>query len=162
MRNEIKEENKIIVFSDGGARGNPGPAAIGYVIKDNRGRILLTGKKFIGNTTNNVAEYQAVVEALKAIESNDLVANVAEIICCVDSQLIANQLMVKFKIKNEQLKILYREVRKIESKMKLVVKKDEETLSLDMEKSIYYQAIPREQNHEADALVNQTLDSLLL
>lgn len=130
----------FIIHTDGGARGNPGPAAIGVVIEENEKTIASFGKK-IGETTNNVAEYTAVVEALKEISNKKL--NVSSITFYLDSTLVVNQLNGLFKIKLPHLRELYMNVRGLEA---------------EVGGEIRYHAIPREQNQRADALVNQALD----
>jgi ribonuclease HI len=135
-------KKQIFVFTDGGARGNPGPAAIGIVIKDERGKVLAQFGKSIGKTTNNVAEYQAVIEALKWIK-NSIQYSVSSIQVFLDSKLIVNQLNGYYKIKNGNLRNLIIEVRKLER---------------EVGGNISYKLIPRGRNRLADFLVNQTLD----
>lgn len=126
---------KLKIFTDAGARGNPGPAAIGVVIE--KTNEILKFSKFIGRATNNQAEYQAVIFALE--KAKELKAE--EIDLYLDSQLIANQLNRKYKIKNKDLSALF-------------IK----TWNLGLNfKRITYTYIPREKNKEADRLVNQAL-----
>ena len=139
------EKQALLIFTDGGARGNPGPAAIGFIIKDNHGSILIEQGKYIGQTTNNVAEYQAVVEALTWLKNNfkmkELLSN--QIDFFLDSNLVVNQLNGRFKIKDTKLKNLIIKVRSLEK---------------EISEKIFYHFIPRQKNHHADFLVNQTLD----
>lgn len=145
------KKNNLVVFTDGGARGNPGPAAIGFIIKDDHGKILVELGKFIGRATNNVAEYQAVIEALKWLSLNiqypiDRSAGFfrnANIQFFLDSQLVVNQLNGRFKVKDTKLKNLIIKVRCLEK---------------EINGKIFYHFIPRQKNHHADFLVNQTLD----
>lgn len=145
------KKNNLVVFTDGGARGNPGPAAIGFIIKDDHGQILVELGKFIGRATNNVAEYQAVIEALKWLSLNiqypiDRSAGFfrnANIQFFLDSQLVVNQLNGRFKVKDTKLKNLVIKVRCLEK---------------EINGKIFYHFIPRQKNHHADFLVNQTLD----
>lgn len=145
------KKNNLVVFTDGGARGNPGPAAIGFIIKDDHGKILVELGKFIGRATNNVAEYQAVIEALKWLSLNiqypiDRSAGFfrnANIQFFLDSQLVVNQLNGRFKVKDTKLKNLVIKVRCLEK---------------EINGKIFYHFIPRQKNHHADFLVNQTLD----
>lgn len=146
----------IVIYTDGGARGNPGPAAIGVVIEEQitkieRKKIVEFGKR-IGETTNNVAEYTAVIEALSWLvagdglrvtgdEKKDLIVQFI-----LDSVLVVNQLNGLFKVKDAKLRELLSRVRILEQ---------------EIGGSIHYIAVPREQNHRADALVNQALDNLL-
>ncbi|MEK7065576.1 MAG: ribonuclease HI family protein [Patescibacteria group bacterium] len=133
---------KLIIHTDGGARGNPGPAAIGVVIEEEKERkkIAEFGKK-IGETTNNVAEYTAVIEALRRIKSME----VSEIDFFLDSVLVVNQLNGTFKVKNMKLRELLMQVRTLEEENGGVIR---------------YRAIPREKNRRADFLVNRALDTI--
>lgn len=137
---------QLNIFCDGGARGNPGPAAIGFVIKDETGKTLRRGGKFIGQTTNNVAEYQAVIEALKWVSSN-LKSQRSKINFFLDSRLVVNQLNGLFKIKNTKLRELVVKVRELEQAVG---------------GNVAYRFIEREKNQEADRLVNETLDGKFL
>mgnify|MGYP002080789090 CR=1 FL=1 len=132
----------LTVHTDGGARGNPGPAAIGVLIEKDGTRLAGFGKK-IGETTNNVAEYTAVVEALKYIKLQ--IPGVSKIQFFLDSTLVVNQLMGKFKVKESHLRELLFAVRQQEQEVGAA--------------SIIYTAIPREQNATADFFVNQALDA---
>ena len=132
---------KLIVHTDGGARGNPGPAAIGVVITDETKKKIQEFGKRIGETTNNVAEYTAVIEALKKIKEND---TSADCIFFLDSTLVVNQLNGLFKIKDAKLRALATEIRILEQEVRGVVS---------------YHAVPREQNRRADFLVNTALDT---
>lgn len=128
---------KLKIFTDGGARGNPGPGGIGVVIKyDNK---VLEFSEFIGYSTNNQAEYKAVILALE--EAKKLEAK--EIDFYLDSELVVNQLNRKYKIKNEELSVLFVKIWNLSS-------------SFD---KITYTHIRREQNKEADRLVNYALDN---
>lgn len=152
---------KITVHTDGGARGNPGPAAIGVVIEQatidlprrpagkqqvSSNKILLKefGKR-IGETTNNVAEYTAVVEALEAIKNLSIIksSNNPIIQCYLDSTLVVNQLNGLFKIKEPTLRELYMQIKILEQ---------------GIDGKIFYEYVPREKNREADMLVNKALD----
>jgi len=136
------KKNNLIVFTDGGARGNPGPAAIGFMVKDNRGQVLVKLGKYIGRATNNVAEYQAVIEALKWIKFS-IQYSIFSIQFFLDSKLVVNQLNGRFKIKDVKLKNLIIKVRCLEK---------------EINGKIFYHFIPRQKNHHADFLVNQALD----
>jgi len=139
----------LFVFADGGARGNPGPAAIGFIIKDSKGKALKREGKYIGETTNNVAEYQAVIESLKWIKKNliNSVVSINSINFFLDSKLIVNQLNGLFKIKNSNLRGLIVKVRQLEQ---------------EVGGNVSYNFIPREKNKEADTLVNQSLEENIL
>jgi ribonuclease HI len=137
------ENRRLVIFTDGGARGNPGPAAIGFVVKDDKGSVLAEKGKYIGEATNNVAEYQAVIEALKWIKKN-LSSRPAGLIFFLDSKLAVNQLNGLFKVKNYGLRNLIVEVRQHER---------------EIGGNVAYRFVRREKNKKADALVNQSLDS---
>ena len=138
---------QILIYSDGGARGNPGPAGIGVVIKLKAQNQCLKAKlktisKYIGETTNNQAEYQAVIEALSWVAGNYQNTDI-EIKCFLDSELIVEQLNQRYKIKNEGLKPLFWQIR---------------DLVMKLGGRVSFQYIPREQNKEADRLVNKAID----
>jgi len=131
--------DKLIIHTDGGARGNPGPAAIGAVIKDEKGTLLAEVSECIGETTNNQAEYRAVIAALR--EAKQLKAT--EINFYLDSELVVKQLNKEYKVKHPDLAPLF-------------VKIYNETLSY---KKVTFAHVRREYNKEADALVNKALDA---
>ncbi|MBT4516494.1 MAG: ribonuclease HI family protein [Candidatus Komeilibacteria bacterium] len=125
------------LFTDGGARGNPGPAAIGGVFYDGDNKIA-DFSKYIGETTNNQAEYQALEHGLKLAIKN----NIKELECYLDSELVVKQLNKEYKVKNKEL-------------AKIFVK----TWNLSLKfKKISFAHVRREYNKEADALVNKALD----
>lgn len=128
----------LSVFTDGGARGNPGPAATGVVIKDEQGKVVHQFGQTIGEATNNVAEYRAVIDALEWILTQ---APPDKINFYLDSALVVHQLRGEWKIKEAHLKQLAAAVHRLETNL-----------------AITYAAIPREKNFQADALVNQALD----
>lgn len=131
---------KLIVYTDGGARGNPGPAAIAFVVLNKTtGKVVKKFGKRIGVSTNNVAEYSAVVEAFLFLQT--IVFEVADFF--LDSQLVVNQLNGLYKIKDGKLKLLAMTIKK----------KERELIG-----KINYHLIPREQNKIADSLVNSVLD----
>jgi len=133
---------RLTVFTDGGARGNPGPAAIGFVIKDSSGKIIHRQGKYIGKTTNNAAEYQAVIEALKWIKKNFRLPP-SRIQFFLDSKLIVNQLNGLFKVKEIKMRNLIIKVRQLER---------------EVGGNVSYQLIPREKNSLADSLVNRAIN----
>jgi len=139
---------KFIVHTDGGARGNPGPAAIGVVIEevtsDKRQETRMEFGKRIGEVTNNVAEYTAIKEALKEMKSLELriKSEKLEIFFYLDSTLVVNQLKGLFKIKDATLRSLATDIRILEQ---------------EVGGSVHYTVVPREQNKHADFLVNQAL-----
>ncbi len=139
---ESKNTNQFIIHTDGGSRGNPGPAAIGCVIEQN-GKIIKEISNTIGVTTNNVAEYTAVLVALEWLSKQFGNGICATFFC--DSQLIVEQLSGRFKIKDEKMKNLFMKVKTFEVKNQFQVS---------------YVYIPRSQNSHADALVNRALDHI--
>lgn len=105
----------IYTNSDGGARGNPGPGAIGVIVrKDNQ--ILKKYSAKIGRATNNVAEYKALIKALELA----LKYTKTELTCILDSELVTRQLTGKYRVKNPQLKKLFSKAKKLEKKFKKV------------------------------------------
>jgi ribonuclease HI len=127
------------VYTDGGARGNPGPAAVGVVIYNQRGEKWLSFGRVIGKATNNVAEYQAVIMALEELSKLGIVEPVNFFL---DSKLVVEQLRGRWKIKHEPLRRLAERVHQLEAGLP----------------PITYTAISREQNRPADTLVNRALD----
>ena len=130
---------KAVLYTDGASRGNPGPAAIGAVIKDGQGRVLARISKRIGRTTNNQAEYRAVIAALE--EAVRL--GVAGVEIKSDSELVVEQINGRYRVKNPGLKPLYRQVKELQSSFQ----------------SCTIANIPRRQNMEADGLCNAALDA---
>lgn len=137
----MNSEATFVIFSDGGSRGNPGNAAYGFVISQD-GKLFYEEGVTLGIATNNVAEYMGVLKALEYLAKNTQ-KGIANASCFMDSQLVAQQLSDNWKIKNEQLRSLYHSVKELEKHFLKVT----------------YTAIPREQNKEADRLVNQALDA---
>ena len=131
-------DNKLITYSDGGARGNPGPAGIGFVMYDTSGKLLKKFKHYLGVATNNQAEYQALIAALR--EANRL--GFDRVVCYLDSELVVRQLTGKYKIKEAGLKPLAAEALALTRKF----------LQVD------FVHVPREKNKLADQLVNEVLD----
>jgi len=135
--------HQLNIYTDGGARGNPGPAAIGVVIKDQDNKLLHQFSSCIGKTTNNVAEYQGVISALEHLITTK--SKPQSINFFLDSTLVVNQLNGLWKVKDANLRQLVISVRQLEGTLNTNIK---------------YTAIPRQKNHEADSLLNQALDSL--
>lgn len=134
------QHEKIFSYSDGGARGNPGPAAIGVLLCDEKGTALFEQGETIGDTTNNVAEYQAVIKALTLAQE----VGAAEITHHMDSELVTKQLTGEYRLKAEHLKPLFLKVKDLEKKFK----------------KITYIHVPRthERIKRADRMVNRALD----
>jgi ribonuclease HI len=137
--------HKIVVYTDGGSRGNPGPAAIGVVICDEKGNTIKKYSKDTGISTNNEAEYQAVIFALQKIKQlfGKEKAEEMEIEIRMDSELVARQLKGEYKIEEERLFPLFIKIW---------------NLKMDFG-DISYVEIPREKNREADRLLNEELDA---
>lgn len=123
---------------DGGSRGNPGPAAYGVVVRDGSGAVVARLKKYIGQNTNNVAEYFGLIAALDYAQTHGVRALRVE----SDSELMVKQMRGQYKVKSEDLKPLFERAKKMSQGL--------ESFRID---HVY-----REQNREADALVNQALD----
>jgi ribonuclease HI len=129
---------KVIVHVDGGARGNPGPAAAACVITSPAGELLGEHSQLLGTATNNVAEYRALLLGLK--HARELGASEVEVVG--DSELIAKQVSGSYKVKHEAMRPLHREA------MTLLEAFDRFSI----------RTVPRSQNARADALVNAALD----
>ncbi|OGH15872.1 MAG: hypothetical protein A3C30_03530 [Candidatus Levybacteria bacterium RIFCSPHIGHO2_02_FULL_40_18] len=142
----MENSKTFMIYADGGARGNPGPAAYGFVIYDEQGSKVYEEGSAMGNATNNVAEYSAVVAALKYLVSS-IQYPVSSIKFILDSKLVTEQLSGNWKIKNENLRNLYFTIKELEQKIGA---------------KFIYSAVPREQNQEADRLVNAALDANLV
>jgi len=129
--------NRVTICTDGASRGNPGQAAIGATIKDEQGRLVARISQRIGWTTNNQAEYKAIIAALQ--EAIRLGARQVEL--NADSELVVRQIKGKYRVKNAALKPLYQQVKQLQ----------------DCLESFTINHIPRQQNREADQLANLAL-----
>lgn len=129
---------KLALYTDGGARGNPGPAAWGFVIFQGS-QLVGKGSGYLGHTTNNVAEYTACIEGLRYIDQQWGRENTVQ--CFADSQLLVEQLNGRYKVKAVHLKPLIETIHQLASSQ-----------------IVTYQHIPRERNTAADQLVNECLD----
>ncbi|MFH0951547.1 MAG: ribonuclease HI family protein [bacterium] len=129
---------KLIIHTDGGARGNPGSAGIGVMIKDDKGKEVKTIAKYLGRATNNQAEYQAVLAGIEAA----IKLKATEVEFYLDSELVVKQLNREYKVKNLELQPLFVKVYNHSLKFK----------------KISFRHIRREQNKEADALANLAMD----
>jgi len=140
---------KLHIYTDGGSRGNPGPAAIGVVIKDGSDQLIHQFSQTIGRATNNLAEYQAVIAALKWLIANKnhlaglSLSGDCRINFFLDSTLVVNQLNGLWKVKDANLRQQVIQIRQLEAGLNC---------------QIQYTAIPREKNLEPDTLLNQALD----
>lgn len=130
--------SRATLYTDGGARGNPGPAASAYVLEDENGETIDSRGDAIGVATNNVAEYRAVIAGLTRAAELGL----EEVEVVSDSELVVKQLTGEYRIKNNALKALSLEVKALEREIG----------------SVTYRVVRREHNKLADSLVNEALD----
>jgi ribonuclease HI len=130
---------KATLFTDGGARGNPGPAAYGYVLEDEEGETLAAHGEAIGVATNNVAEYSALLAGLRRAAE----LGVTELDVVSDSELMVRQMLGQYKVKNEALRDLWEEAGTLARRVGHVT----------------YRNVRREHNQLADRLVNEALDA---
>ena len=136
----MSDGNRILVLHvDGGARGNPGPAAVGIVISTPAGNVVEEVAETIGVATNNVAEYRALLRGLERATS----LGAHEVRVINDSELVARQVMGRYKVRNPAMQPLHAEV----------------TQALHGFDRWSIESVPRAQNREADALVNRALDA---
>lgn len=129
---------KLTIYTDGGARGNPGPAAAGIIIKDEKNKTIASFGRYLGETTNNQAEYQALILGLEEA----LKIHAQEAKCFLDSELLVKQLNLQYRVRDKGLAPLFLKAWNLAAKFK----------------KISFHHIPREKNKEADKLVNETLD----
>ncbi len=137
---------KIIICTDGGSRGNPGRAAAGAVFCNEKGEKMSEYGKYLGDSlTNNEAEYMAAILGLERFKAKfgKRLAKEAEVTLCSDSELLVRQMQGKYKIENERLQPLF---------LKLW------NLCFDFKK-VKFKSVPRDQNKDADRLVNEALDN---
>lgn len=132
-------EGRFFIYIDGAARGNPGEAGIGIIIKDGQSKQIRQLYKYIGQTTNNIAEYIALVYALQEA----LILGLKDVVVYSDSELLAKQLNGEYRVKNANLKTYYEQFLHLKTGLdRLEIKQ-----------------IGREENREADKLANQAIDS---
>ncbi len=127
-----------ILFSDGACRGNPGIGGAGAVITDSAGKIIWEGKEYLGHCTNNIAEYKALILGLKGALS----LGYKRLKINMDSELLAKQINGSYRVKNDNLKILMKEVRDL----------------MNAFDKAEVQHVPRSRNSHADKLANQAID----
>ena len=137
----IPTDGEWTLRCDGGARGNPGPAALGYVLFDPAGREVEARGEYLGPATNNVAEYRALIAGLDAAAR----AGADPLAVCMDSELVVRQMTGEYRVKNAGLKPLHAEARRAAAKLGRV----------------RFGSVPREANARADQLVNEALDEVL-
>jgi ribonuclease HI len=129
------------IYTDGGARGNPGPAAYGLVIKNQKENIIYKYGEKIGKATNNQAEYEGLIAGLKWLVKKNVQPEKIDFF--LDSTLVVNQMQGNFKVKSLNIRPLWRRAKKLEDKI---------------DAKINYHHIPREKNTEADKMLNEALD----
>lgn len=130
---------KVRIFTDGGSRGNPGPSGIGGVVYDVDGNVLAEVSEFIGVTTNNQAEYRALIATLRAAQH----CGATEVECYMDSQLVAKQMNREYKVKDSAIQKIFIEAYNLAQSFR----------------SISFAHVYREKNKAADALVNKAIDA---
>ncbi len=138
-------KKKITLFTDGGARGNPGPAGAGAVVYDETGKTIKEASKYLGEKTNNFAEYAAVVLGLEMISKyfGKNQCKVLEITARMDSELVCKQLNNEYQIKEETLFPLYIKIH---------------NLIVSTFPNIIFEHVPRNENKHADSLANEAMD----
>ena len=130
--------DKITIYTDGASRGNPGPAAIGVILKDETGKTIANISRCLGTTTNNQAEYTAVIAGLEKAIS----LGAKQVTLKSDSELVVKQINGRYKVKNADMRVMYSKVVQLTGQLAKFSAVN----------------IPREQNKQADALCNQALD----
>lgn len=139
----ILSDMQFTLYADGGSRGNPGPAGAGALVRDEEGKKVLIVSEFLGNTTNNIAEYTAVLRALEGLHTLlGAAAESASVDVRLDSQLIVRQMNGEYKIKHPNIIPLARSVKECVAHFKRVS----------------FSHVYREDNTEADALANAAMD----
>lgn len=134
-----KQYSHLILHTDGGARGNPGPAGIGVYITNEAGEVVKEIAEYIGETTNNQAEYKALLRGLE--EARELQAKTVRVF--MDSELIVKQIQGEYKVKNKDLAPLFIGVHNVSQSFQRVM----------------VEHVPRAHNKEADRLVNEAIDA---
>jgi len=135
---------KFTIHADGGARGNPGPAGAGAVVRDEFGVIVSSVSKFLGHQTNNFAEYEAVILAFEALTNyvSGAKRDTADITVKLDSELIVKQMKGDYKVKNPVLKEQHARLSQIAAAFG----------------SVTFTHVPREENSDADSLANSAMN----
>ncbi|MFC1644175.1 ribonuclease HI family protein [Candidatus Omnitrophota bacterium] len=135
---KIKSIDTLRIFTDGGSRGNPGPAAVGVVLFDEKGKKVEEVSKYIGSATNNVAEYLAVIYGLQEA----VYRKASKVVLNIDSQLVARQLKGEYRVKDQNIRKFF-------------------DLALNLFRGfdkVEIREIPREENKDADSLVNRAIN----
>jgi ribonuclease HI len=138
--------NRLIrIFSDGGARGNPGPSACAFVVFEKNKKIF-QHSEYLGISTNNVAEYSAVLRAFSWLVKKSFTSGQFNIIFFLDSELVVKQLSGLYKIKNKNLESYHQKIKALESLF---------------QNKVVYRHVYRDKNKLADGLLNTTLDKMM-
>lgn len=140
----MSDKQTLQIFCDGGSRGNPGPAAYAFIVKDTWGKIIYREGNFLGVVTNNEAEYYGVLKAWEWLVKNSDKRSDFTVNFFLDSRLIVNQLNGLFKIKKSRLRELILKIK---------------ILEVEFKEKVFYNLIPREKNNLADKIVNYVLDN---
>jgi ribonuclease HI len=135
----IEPGQRLILRTDGGSRGNPGPAGAGIVIESATGTLLAKGSKFLGKITNNQAEYHALILGLQAVARYQPLA----VQVFLDSELVVHQMNGRYQVKDAGLRPLYQQAKQLAAALP----------------EVSFAAVPRSQNHRADALANEAMDA---
>lgn len=145
MAIKMAMKQKIILYTDGGSRGNPGLAALGVVLKDEKEKTIASYQQTLGNRTNNEAEYEAVLFALKKVKQRygKEKARLFRVELRLDSELVARQLQGTYKITEPRLHPLFMAIWNLRVELR----------------DVRFVHVPRTKNKEADALVNEALDA---
>ena len=136
-----KWPEKVIIYTDGASRGNPGPASIGIYVTDIDGGVVAEVGEKLGSQTNNYAEYTAVQRAFELANAEQ----VKDVVLRSDSQLLIRQMLGEYKVKSESIRPLFLECKSLAEKFS----------------SVQFEHVRREFNKEADSLANQALDGLI-
>lgn len=134
---------QIYIYTDGGARGNPGPAGIGVVVYDEHQETIGEVSEYIGEATNNIAEYKALVRALEYVTTLVNDAHACALHIKLDSQLVEKQMTGQYKVKDATLQLLYKRAKAL----------------IDEYGQVTFEHIPRSKNAVADALANRAMDN---
>jgi ribonuclease HI len=138
----------MILNTDGGARGNPGPGALGIVIKDTSNTVTFTEGKYLGVCTNNEAEYNGIIFGLTTVLNNFSNGSDKALSCVLDSELVVKQLKGEYKVKNDRIQQLHTQAKKVETELK------------QKGFTITYTHTERKNNKQADTIVNEVLDNV--
>lgn len=136
---------RLTIYTDGASRGNPGNASYGFVLKDEKGKLIFEEGKYLGVATNNFAEYSAILAVFLYVKANFKDNGQLVLDFFMDSKLAVEQLSGRFKVKNPVIRGFHAKIYDISKYFK----------------SVSYKHIPRELNKEADRMANLALDSLL-